>query len=152
MTTQKTHYELHLDAGLGFFKLDSFETIELARAYAESRKSREEELYKIVSVTTTFDIPAFTIPAYVPTLEEIANDIIGGSDGSFYIEWGEDIENLSDEDRTKVEDMVTEEIRTCDCCGWYWHVDHLEHIDGESVCWKCEEDIRAEQEDEEDED
>lgn len=153
MTDQRTHYELYCYDGLGFCKMTDFTFIEDARAYAEGRKSREEEFYKIVSVTvSTFDIPTFSVPAYVPTLEEIAQEIIDGSDGSFHVEWGEDFEQLEEPARSQVEAMVWEEISNCDCCGWHFHVDHLEQINGEMVCWKCEDDVRAEEEDEEDED
>lgn len=149
MTTSKTHYELHCDSGLGFFKLGGFDSIEQAREAAHKRQSRVEELYKIVSVTvSTFDIPEFTVPAYIPSLEEIAQSIIGYSDGSFHIEWGEDYENLSLDDQHKVEHMVLEEIASCDGCGWHFHVTNLEqYVDtGEVLCSNCMDDKESEME------
>ena len=66
-----------------------------AKNRALSIKDRESQEYKIISIVTTRStLDVFTVPAYVSTLEEIARDIIDGSDGSFYIEWGDDIEQL----------------------------------------------------------
>lgn len=147
-------YHLYRDSGLGPYRIGpEFDSDTSAKLFAMQQQSTVEEYYEIraQSVTTT-TLDSFTVPAHVPTLEEIAQDIIAGSDGSFYMEWGEDIEHLSDAHRSIVEDMVWTEIHTCDSCGWHWHVDHLEHVNGESVCWKCAEDYENEEEDDEDED
>jgi hypothetical protein len=155
MTTQKTHYELYCNAGLGFQKLRDFASIGEARAYAENHQSREELDYKIVSVTVTcFDIPTFTVPAYAPSVEEIADDIIGYSDGSFDIGWSEDYEKLSYEDRTAVETLVHNAISNCDCCGWHFRTEDMEtYVDsGELLCYRCAEDRENELEEDEEED
>lgn len=124
-----------------------------AKNHALHIKDREPQEYKIISIVTTRStLNVFTVPAHVPTWQEIAQDIIAGSDGSFYLELGEDIEHLSDEDREKALEMVWEEIDTCYSCGWHWHVDHLEQVDGESVCWKCAEDASNNGEDEDESD
>lgn len=124
-----------------------------AKNHALHIKDREPQEYKIISIVTTRStLDVFTVSAHVPALEEIAQDIIAGSDGSFYMEWGDDIERLNDADRSKVEDMVWEEIDNCASCGWPWHVDHLEQVNGESVCWKCADELENEEEDDEDED
>jgi len=150
-------YHLYRDSGLGPYRIGpEFDSDTSAKLFAKQQQSTVEEYYEIrAQVVTTTTLDSFTVPAHVPTLEEIAQDIIAGSDGSFYMEWSDDYDNLNDADRSKVEDMVWKEIQTCDCCGWHWHVDHLEQIDGESVCWKCADDIHAaeyEEGDDEDED
>jgi len=125
-----------------------------AKNHALHIKDREPQEYKIISIVTTRStLDVFTVPAHVPTLEEIARDIIDGSDGSFYMEWGDDIEQLSDSDRSKVEDMVWEEISSCDGCGWHFHVDQMEHYydTGDTLCWKCADDRNTEEDEEEDE-
>lgn len=125
-----------------------------AKNHALNIKDSEANEYKIVSIVTTRStLDIFTVPAHVPTLEEIAQDIIGWSSGSFYMEWGEDFEQLEEPARSQVEDMVNEEIASCDCCGWNWHVESMEHFDdtGESLCWKCADDRLTEEEGDEDE-
>ena len=151
--TQKTHYELHRDYGHGFQKAFDCPSIEKAEEYARNERSREEQFFKIICVTTTTDeLKQFSVPAYVPCLEEIAEDIIGYSDGSFGIEWGEDFERLSAEDKQTVHDMVYEQIADCNHCGWHWSVDNLEEVDGECYCWRCYEDVIEREEEEQDED
>lgn len=147
-------YHLYRDSGLGPYRIGpEFDSDTSAKLFAKQQKSTVEEYYEIrAQVVTTTTLDSFTVPAYVPTWQEIAQDIIAGSDGSFYLELGEDIEHLSDEDREKALEMVWEEIDTCYSCGWHWHVDHLEQVDGESVCWKCADDYGNEEEDDEDED
>lgn len=128
----------------------------VAKNYALNIKDDEAHEYKIRSVvTTTSTLDVFTVPAHVPTLEEIANEIIAGSDGSFYLDWGDDFERLEEPARTQVEDMVNEAITSCDCCGWHWSTESMEHFEdsGETLCWKCADDrLTEEEEDESDED
>lgn len=132
---------------------EPFKSEMTAKNHALNIRDSEAQEYKVISIVTTRSIlDVFTVPAYVPTIEEIARDIIDGSNGSFYMEWGDDIANLSDEDRRTVEDMVHEEISSCDCCGWNFHNDSMEDVDGEYLCWKCAEDAQNNEEDEEDED
>jgi hypothetical protein len=133
-----------------------FNTEMVAKNYALNIKDSEAQQYKIRSVvTTTSTLDVFTVPAHVPTLEEIANEIIAGSDGSFYMEWGDHFERLEEPARSQVEDMVNEAITSCDGCGWHWHVESMEHFDdsGETLCYKCADDrYNEEEEDEDDED
>lgn len=153
MTTE-IKYELFRVTGpdTGYAVGPSFKSEMSAKNHALHIKDREVQEYKIVAVVTTRStLDMFTVPAHVPTLGEIAQEIIESSDGSFYLEWGDDIEQLNDSDHAKVQEMVWEEISTCDCCGWHFHVDNLEQLDGENLCWKCAEDVRNEDEDEEDE-
>lgn len=72
-------------------------------------------------------------------LEEIAAEIISYSDGAYQIAYTEEYEALSAEDRTRVNDLVFAEIGSCDCCGWDFHVDSMEHFPdaGETLCWQC---------------
>lgn len=123
----------------------------IAKNHALNIRDREAQEYKVISIVTTRStLDVFTVPAYVPSLDEIAEDIITSSNGSFYMEWGDDINNLSDEDRRKVEDMVHAEISTCDCCGWHFHTDDMDNVNDEYLCWKCAEDAENNDEDEED--
>ena len=132
---------------------DLFNSEIAAKNHALRIQSREEHEYKIVSIVTTCStLDVFTVPAYTPTLEEIAADIIDGSDGSYHMEWGDDIERLSDADRSKVEGMVWQEIACCDGCGWHFHADNLEQVEGENLCWKCAQDAEEDEEGESDED
>jgi hypothetical protein len=149
----KISYRLFTDAGFGFQSIGPYFDSEMsAKHYALTQQSKTEEVYEIRSeIVTVTTVDSFTVPAHVPNLEEIAQEIIGDSDGSFYMEWGDDIEQLNDSERSQVEKMVWEEISPCDCCGWHFHVDNLEQIDGEMVCWKCAEDMEKD-EDESDED
>jgi len=145
-------YQLYRDSGLGAYKIgQDFDSEMSAKLYAKQQQSTVEEYYEIRSqIITTTTLDSFTVPAHVPTLEEIAQDIIAASDGSFYVEWGDAIEQLSDADRSKVEDAVWKEIATCDCCGWHWHIDHLEQVHGELLCWKCADDLENEGDEDED--
>lgn len=81
-------------------------------------------------------------------LESIANEIIGYSDGAFHIGYTEEYEALSIEDRTTVDDMVQEEIGSCDGCGWNFHRDSMDHFpdSGEELCWRCAEERYEEEE------
>jgi hypothetical protein len=151
MTTHKTHYELHCDAGLGFFKLKDFATIEEARKAANSRQSRTEEFYKIVSVTvSTFDLPIFSVPAYIPDWQEVASDMsnVYAQD----IDWSnEDYLALSETDREKARQLIEESTDACYNCGWTFETNYLSDTDHGLLCDRCESDLEEEDE-EEDED
>ena len=81
-------------------------------------------------------------------LETIANEIISYSDGAYHIGYTEEYEALSPEDRIRVMDFVYQEITSCDCCGWNFHVDSMENFpdSGEQLCWRCAEDRHQEEE------
>lgn len=154
MTTE-IKYQLFCVTGpdTGYLIGELFTSEMIAKNHALNIKDSEAQEYKIISIVTTRStIDIFTVPAHVPTLEEIANDIIAGSDGSFYMEWGDDFAQLEEPARSQVEDMVWEEIASCGDCGWHFHVDSMEqHLDsGDMLCWKCAND-REEEESEEDE-
>jgi hypothetical protein len=155
MATTEIKYQLVFvtDPNKGYKMANHFTSEMAAKNYALNIKDSEAQEYKIRSIiTTTSTVEIFTVPAHIPTLEEIANEIIGGSDGSFYIEWGDDFQKLDEPDRSKVEDMVNEEIASCDCCGWHWHVESMENFadTGDSLCYKCAEDRREEKEEDKD--
>lgn len=156
MTTE-IKYQLFCNIGVdkGYQVGELFDSEMAAKNHALSIKDRAEQEYKIISIVTTRStLDIFTVPAYTPTLSEIAQEIIEGSDGSFYMEWGEDFEQLEEPARSQVEEMVWEEIASCEDCGWHFHVESLEqHIDsGDNLCWKCANDREeAESEDEEEE-
>ena len=126
-----------------------------AKNNAQMRESSVAESYDIVSVVTTISVlDSFIVPAKVKSVDEIAQEIIDGSEGSYNVEWGEDFAALDFADRERVEAMVWEEIESCDGCGWHFHVDSLEqHVDsGESLCWRCTNDREEEENESEDED
>jgi formylmethanofuran dehydrogenase subunit E len=130
-----------------------FNSEAVAKNHALFIKDREAQEYKINAIITTRStLDIFTVPAHVPNLEEIAQDIIDGSNGSFYMEWGDDFEFLNKADQAKVEDMVHEEISNCAGCGWHWSKDSMENIDGDELCYKCAEDAANEEDEDEDED
>ena len=154
MTTE-IKYELFRVTGpdTGYTVGPTFASELSAKNHALHIKDRDVQEYKIVSIVTTRSVlDIFAVPAHAPTLDKIAQNIIEDSDGSFYMEWGDDIEHLNDADRSKVEDMVWQEISNCDSCGWHFNINSLENIDGENLCWKCAEDYENEEEDDEDED
>jgi hypothetical protein len=122
-------------------------------AKAASRDGeRELTIYRQTVSEVLIDIR--TVPMYVPTVEEIAEEIIGYSDGSFVIEWGEDYDKLEKHDQDRVEELVHESIGDCAVCGWNYHVDSLSehHKHDGSVCWRCYEDLDEKDEEESDED
>lgn len=81
-------------------------------------------------------------------LEAIANEIISGSSGSFYLGYSEEYESLSAQDKEAVMKMVWEEIDSCSECGWYWDIHNLEYIEGHEghYCWQCARDLYEEEE------
>jgi hypothetical protein len=80
-------------------------------------------------------------------LEQIAREIVGYSDGSFYMEWGESYEALNAEEQSIVADAVYDEIGNCEMCGWHFMYESMEtHADGCCYCWRCYEDMIAEEE------
>ena len=83
-------------------------------------------------------------------IERIADEIIYSSDGSFNIEWGEEYDELSLEERGEVENIVYDNIANCDGCGWNFMIDHLEQHsdDGGCYCWQCYQDKIDEEEEE----
>ena len=79
-------------------------------------------------------------------LQDIADEIAGISDGSFYLEKPESYCNLSVEDQEKVMSLVYEQIYTCDSCGWWFNTDSLDQTDsGEHMCWNCYDNYEEEQ-------
>lgn len=143
-------YHVYRDSGLGPYRIGpEFDSDTSAKLFAKQQQSTVEEYYEIrEQIVTNTTLDSFTVPAHIPTLEEIAQDIIAGSDGSFYMGWGEDIERLGESDRAKVEEMVWEEIDTCYSCGWHWHITNLENIDGQNLCYQCADDLEEEDEEE----
>lgn len=141
MATTEIKYQLFCMTGPngGYQVGQLFDSEMLAKNHALTLLDDEDQEYHIRSIiTTTSTVEIFTVPAHIPTLEDIAKDIISWSDGSFYIAWNEYFQKLDEAGRSKVEDMVNEEIASCDCCGWHWHVDSMEHFvdSGDSLCYK----------------
>jgi hypothetical protein len=86
-------------------------------------------------------------------LTAIADEIIGYSDGSFYIAWGEEYTALTPEEQSEVDTIVYDSIGNCNECGWNFTYDSMEtHSDGESYCWHCYEDVIEREEGEDNED
>lgn len=85
-------------------------------------------------------------------LDAIADEIINYSDGSFYMEWGEEFEALNEADQKYVEDQVYAAIGNCSLCGWHFTSDSMDvhDSDGEPYCWRCYEEVTAEEEEDED--
>lgn len=158
MATTTIDYQLHKTIAANKTKMvGSFPTELAAKTHAQRSKEREEEEYRILMVvTTTSVLDIFSVPAYIPPLEEIADDIIGYADGSATIDWGEDYEKLTAEQQEKVKAFVNAEIDTCAHCGWHFKAADLETgvQSGDLVCYSCAADEQedADEEDEEDED
>jgi len=126
----------------------------VAKQKATTIQEREETIYQIVSIVTTRSVvDTFTIAAYVPSIDDIAEDIITMSDGSFYVEWGEDYSTLSLEDQAKVEEIVWQEIDSCACCGWHFNNNNLSSHDNAEgqVCYSCYNDLEDGAEEDEEE-
>lgn len=142
--------------GVKYHDVQTCASLDEVDAWVGKQQSREERSIRVVEcVVSEMVIGVQTIPAHVPNLEEIAQEIIGWSDGSYNVEWGEDFDALEFGDRARVEAMVWEEIASCDGCGWHFRVDSIEeHVDsGDMLCYKCAEDRENEsEEDESDED
>lgn len=83
-------------------------------------------------------------------IEQIADDIIGYSDGSFNMYQPEEYDTLTAEEKHAVDEIVNNEIWQCAICGWNWHVNNLEHSPrlGESVCHYCWDDAEHNEEEE----
>jgi predicted Zn-ribbon and HTH transcriptional regulator len=83
-------------------------------------------------------------------IQTIADEIIGYSDGSFNIEWGEEYTALTIEEQREVKELVYDSIGNCNDCGWHFNFDSMEtHADGQSYCWQCYEDVIEREEGEE---
>jgi hypothetical protein len=151
MSETTTTYELYRDVGLGFQKICTFDSEMVAKTFAQQQESRVEEAYEIRAVITTVStLDSFTVPAHIPTIDEIAEDIISMSDGSFYVEWGEDYAALPLDDQAKVDEMVWQEIDSCACCGWHfnvWHLSGHDDADGQ-VCDSCYNELEEQREEE----
>lgn len=81
----------------------------------------------------------------------IAEEIIAYADGCFYLEQPEAYDNLTLEDKGKVDDLVFEQIGNCDHCGWHFNYDNLETVDGHGeLCWTCASNVEDEDESDED--
>lgn len=76
----------------------------------------------------------------------IAEEIIEYSDGSFHIAWSEEYDALSISEQRQVEDVVYDNIASCDGCGWNFSVDSLEQLHEGSFCWQCYDDVDEESE------
>lgn len=131
-----------------------FPSEQAAKDYALKHKDSEDQEYKIQSIVTTITtLDVFTVPAHVPSLEEIADDIAAYSDGAFHIAWTEAFDHLSEADKETVRRMVYEQIESCEHCGWNFSIESLEEIEGEgSLCSACATDYYNSQEEEQDED
>jgi len=155
MSDTEIKFELYYDDDSQIL-VGVFDSEMLAKKYATETRETEAQKYKIVSrITTRSVLDAFTVPAYVKSLEEIAEEIISDSDGSFNVEWGEEYSALSIEDQSKIDSLVWDAIASCGHCGWHWHVDNLEshELSSEPVCHHCQDLLDMElEEQEEDED
>jgi len=81
----------------------------------------------------------------------IAEEIIAYADGSFYLEQPEAYYNLTLEEKSKVDDLVFEQIGNCDRCVWHFNYDNLETVDGHGeLCWACANNVEDEDESDED--
>lgn len=150
---EKITYKLMQDFGLGFVERGDFESATDAEHWAKQQLSREYETYKIVRVhVVETELPEFTVPPYVPGWEEVAANLSSVYAGS--IDWtDEDYLALSEEDRAKAKREVIESTDDCECCGWTFQSDYLSDTDHGRVCDRCEADLEAQnEEDEEDED
>lgn len=149
---QKIVYELHCDHGHGYRKIQNFTSIAAAEKSAQNQQSREEQHFKIVCVTTTYtELKPFSVAAYVPGWEEVAESMSNLYAQS--IDWSdEDFLALSPEDQAKAREFIEQSTDDCDNCGWTFQSDYLSDTDHGRICDRCESDLEEEEEDEEDED
>ena len=118
------------------------------RVMAESLASDEDREFKIVAVITTESVlDIFTIPAIVYTLEELAeklSDVYASS-----VDWDdEQYLRLSAEDKEIVKNLV--DVDSCDNCGWEFNTHYLNETEHGTICDRCETDLEAEEDGEED--
>lgn len=71
-------------------------------------------------------------------LEQIAQYTIDYADGAFYLDWHEDFDKLTAEQKQLVRDKVFAEVGDCVDCGWHWTYESMEVCsDGQERCWQC---------------
>ena len=81
----------------------------------------------------------------------IAEEIIAYADGCFYLEQPEAYDNLTLEEKSKVDDLVFEQIGNCDHCGWHFNYENLETVgDHGELCGSCAGNVEDEDESDED--
>lgn len=80
-------------------------------------------------------------------LETIADEMIDGSEGAFYLYEPEEYLALDAQDQQHVMNIVWDYIDSCGACGWYFHVDGLSEHEkiNEPVCWRCYDDLDEEE-------
>lgn len=130
------------------------DTQQQAAAWAKSIRDDEDETYRIVKretvITETVET-VFTVPAFVPSIEQFIDEVAGYADGSRYIDWT-GIERYSITDQTEIRRQVLSLVDPCDHCGIYHSTDYMNDHDGEILCDSCLSDQLAyEEEEEEDE-
>lgn len=105
---------------------------------ANDTQSNYAEEYKIVSVITTETVlDIFTVPAYGPDWETVAQDMSCVYAGS--IDWQDnDYLALSEEDRHKVEEYIGNETGECEHCGWTFEEGYLSDTSHGRICDRCE--------------
>lgn len=153
MTETSITYQLHAVVEDGSTYLHGvYDSEMLAKLAAQNLQDREAVEYKIFAVVKTVSlVDIFTIPAYVPTLDEIAETIAEDTEGSRGMVLNEDYERLNEADKQAVREKVAEKVCACNHCGEYNQVAYMESYYGDEVCSDCANRI-AEEEEEEDED
>lgn len=147
---QKTRYELHRDYGNGFQKALDCPSIEKAEEYARNEKSREEQHFKIVAVTTIYtELKPFSVAAYIPDWTDVAIDMASVYAQS--IDWqNEDFLALSEEDQAKAREYIEDSTDDCEHCGWTFEYHYLSDTNHGRICGRCESDLEDEDESDED--
>jgi hypothetical protein len=85
-------------------------------------------------------------------ITSIAAEAISYADGSFHLDYPDEYHELSLEDQQKVEELVFEEVGSCEICGWNWTYNNMEQHEHHGwLCCHCESNLEDE-EDESDED
>lgn len=82
-------------------------------------------------------------------IEEIAAEIISFAEGSFHLDRPEAYDSLTETEQQKVDDIVNDEIGSCDVCGWNWSFDNMSYYDKHGyLCCHCESNLEEDDDDE----
>lgn len=126
------------------------DTQQQAEAWVKSIRDDEDETYRIIKretvITETVET-VFTVPAFVPTIEQFIDEVAGYADGSRNIDWT-GIERYSITDQTEIRRQVLSLVDPCDHCGIYHSTDYMNEVDGELLCDSCLSDYEACEEEE----
>jgi len=155
MSVTTTKYRLTYISPVGnqYIMQDGFDTESDAKEYALSLQDLYDQQYQIEQVTTIVTpLDAFTVLAYIPTWEEVAQEIadVYGCSVDYNIDA---FNRLSAEDQQRVREYVDANTLTCDCCGHSYNANDLSHVSFDLIAWTgwacsdCESSLSEEEDD-----